>query len=121
MLATSWATPPPDDGKAIGLPGVHASAHADGIAAHLLEPHRRVVRAHPAVADGDDLALRGELACAGGDPVELAAVQEQLAGTLRIVVLARGGRVWRDVDGVQPQLSLADRRIAVLELRARGA
>ena len=55
------------------------------------------------------------------DAVDLAAVQQQLARTLGLVVLARGGGVGRDVDRVQPQLAVADGRVAVLELRARGA
>ena len=55
---------------------------------------------------------------ARGEPVELAPVQQQLARALGIVVLARGRRVGRDVDGVQPQLAVADRRVAVLQLRA---
>ena len=52
---------------------------------------------------------------------QLAPMQEQLARALRVVVLARGGPVGRDVDGVQPQLAVADRRVAVLQLGAGGA
>src|SRR4029077_20669069 len=33
---------------------------------------------------------------------------------------ARSRAVWRDVDGVQPQIVVADRRVAVLQLGARG-
>ena len=60
-------------------------------------------------------ALRG----ARRQAVDLAAVQQQLAFALGLVVLAAGGRVGRDVHVAQPELAAADRREAVLELRAR--
>ncbi len=41
-----------------------------------------------------------------------------LPRALGVVVLARGGRVGRDVNRMQPQLALAQRGVAVLELRA---
>ena len=50
-------------------------------------------------------------------PLDLAPVHEQLARALGLVVLARGGRVGRDVDVVQPHLAVLDRGVAVLEHR----
>jgi hypothetical protein len=53
-----------------------------------------------------------------GKTIELAAVRQQLARTLGLVVFARGRTVGRDVHGVQPQLAVLDRGIAVLQLGA---
>jgi hypothetical protein len=53
---------------------------------------------------------------AAGEALELAAVGQQLARALRLVVLPRGRRVGRDVHVVEPQLAVAQGRVAVLEL-----
>src|SRR3954468_17068948 len=50
--------------------------------------------------------------------LDLAPVDEQLARALGLVVLARGGRVGRDVHVVQPQLAVAEGGVAVLDLHA---
>ena len=63
-----------------------------GVRAGEVDPRRH--QRQPALVDADR------------EPVELAAVQQQLARALRVVVLARGRPVGRDVDGVQPQLAV---------------
>src|ERR671934_946554 len=55
------------------------------------------------------------------EALDLAAVGQQLARALGVVVLARRRAVGRDVDVVQPQLAVADRRVPVLELRRAAA
>src|SRR5215207_898242 len=54
-------------------------------------------------------------------PLDLALVHQQLARALGLVVLARGRRVRRDVDVVQPDLAVLNLRVAVLELRLSAA
>src|SRR5262249_23209224 len=54
-------------------------------------------------------------------PLDLLAVHQQLARALRLVVVARGRPVRRDVDVVEPDLAVLDRRVAVLELRLAAA
>src|SRR5919202_1090570 len=49
-------------------------------------------------------------------PLDLALVGEQLARALGLVVLPARRPIRRDVDVVQPQLAVADARVAVLEL-----
>src|SRR5947209_17894423 len=56
------------------------------------------------------------LRCLADQALDLAAVEQKLAGALRVVVLARGRRVGRDVHVVHPDLSVAERRVGVLEL-----
>src|SRR4051794_2678179 len=66
----------------------------------------------------------GETAFAdpAGEAIDLLAVQQQLARAIRLVVLARGGLVVRDVQVVQPQLAVGrERRVAVAHLGAVGA
>src|SRR5215207_7478274 len=61
------------------------------------------------------------LARLADQPLDLALVHQQLARALGLVVLARGRRVGRYVDVVQPDLAVLELRVAVLELRLAAA
>ncbi len=71
---------------------------------------RRLLR-----ADHDRLGQRQpHLRCPAGRP-------RPVGPDVGLVVVARGGRIRRDVDVVQPQLAVADQDVAVLELGAAVA
>src|SRR5205085_10575465 len=48
--------------------------------------------------------------------LDLAAVQQELSRPLRLVVLARGRGIWRDVHVLQPHLAVVHGGVGVLEL-----
>src|SRR5512134_4000647 len=117
------------------LPGRRRSAHAllelalDLAARVALLDVAAAVAALLAGGEGDlDLGARALEVDPGGDQCEaalggladqaldLAAVQQQFAGAVGVVVLAAGRQIGRDVGATQPDLAVVDGREGLVEL-----